>query len=114
MKKKNLKFNKIMSESLFWLHVGVMISAIFIGVFFSFFYVMLIVIAHRAHIFTFKECILFKLQRKIDKIPEKMTFPQYVSKKILGKEITKRQSYFIDYGLVFSCIFVAGFYTFLI
>lgn len=104
------KHNKIIAESLFWIHIFIMIFAVFIGLFFSFFSVLVIIIVHRLHIFTFKECILFKLQRKIDTVPANITFPQFVSKKIFGKDINLQQSHLMDYGLVLACISVAWYF----
>jgi len=107
---KKTKYNKIMSEGLFWIHILIMISAVFLGLFVSFTSVLLIVAVHRAHIFTFKECILFKLQRKIDTVPMNMTFPQFVSKKIFGKKIETRHSNLVDFSLVLACISLAWFF----
>ena len=105
-----MRFNRFMAESLFWIHILIMILAIFIGLFLSFFSVIIIIIVHRLHIYTFKECILFKLQRKIDIVPANITFPQFISRKIFGKDINLQQSHLLDYSLVIACISVAWFF----
>lgn len=104
---------KIILESIFWIHIGVIVSALFIGIFVSLPVVLFLVVVHRAHVFALEECILSKLHKKRRGMPKNMTFLQFTSQKIFGKNISLQQSHLLDYGLVLICISIAGLYSFL-
>jgi hypothetical protein len=82
---------------LFWFHLIFILTAVMIGLFVSPWLAVLLVFAHRAHVFIFNGCILSKIQRQPGGLPDHLDFLQLAADRIFHKNITSRQSYALDY-----------------
>lgn len=109
LNEKNILMD-IFVNSLFWVHILVILSSLFIGLFFSFPIVLLLILVHRIHVIAFKECALSKIHKYFRGLPTDMSFLQFASLKLLKKRISVKQSKCLDYFFVFFTITMAIFY----
>lgn len=100
------QFN-LYSEVLFWLHVVLIILAVFLSVFLNPFVVLLLIFAHKAHVLIFKGCLLTEFQRKCKNFDLNMDFFQYASKRFFGFYLDKKGSYFINYSIYIIALFIS-------
>ena len=98
---------EILNEIIFWIHIMVIVFAIFLGVFVYLPFVILAIILHRVHVFAFNDCLLSKLQRKFGGLPKNMNFLQNATLKLFGKNINVKQSNYLDYLLALISITIA-------
>ena len=102
-------FYKIMIGLLFWLHIGVIIFGVSMGLFLPLSAVLLLIALHRTQFFIFHDCLLSKLQKRVRGLRQKEYFLQFAWHKIFHRKISKHQVKQLDYALVLSSIIIALF-----
>ena len=99
--------NKIILESLFWLHMIIIIIGVLMGLVLPLPVVLIIVIIHRLQFLLFDDCLLSKYQKQLQGISQHTHFLQFAVKKIFNKNINDKQSHWLDYGLVGAALVIA-------
>lgn len=99
-------FPKIIVDLLFWLHMGVIIFGVTMGLFLPLYLVLLLITLHRLQFFIFNDCLLSAAQKKLRGLPKQKHFLQFAVQKIFKKKITKRGAQRLDYTLVISSIII--------
>ena len=96
-----------MKEFLFWLHVCLVVGYLSLGLFFSFWIVAIVVLAHRLHYKIFDGCILSKLQKKVKGLAEDRFFLQEAVWRFLRVEISPRTANVIDYSIAVCTLLIS-------
>ena len=104
-------YRKHVHNVLFWLHIGVILFGLFIGLLISLPIVLFLVLLHRIHMIVFKDCLLSKLQKYLRGFPEYMSFLQFASLRLFGKNISLRQSNRLDYTFALFSVTIALLHT---
>lgn len=99
--------NPLVLELLFWLHITIIVGGLFMGFLLPLQLVVGIVFLHRMQFLIFNDCLLSKFQKRLRSLPEKKHFLQFAVKKIFNKQISDRQSHYLDYTLVTSMVLVS-------
>ncbi|MDP3698538.1 MAG: hypothetical protein Q8R47_03045 [Nanoarchaeota archaeon] len=103
---------KILIDLLFWLHIGVIVFGVLMGLFLPLSAVLLLITLHRMQFFIFQDCLLSKLQKRVQGLRPKEHFLQFAVRTIFHKKISKHGAKRLDYMLVLSSIIIAIFNTF--
>lgn len=96
-----------MSTFLFWFHILFIAAAIATGFFLPLWVILVLVVLHRLHIYTFNGCLLSKLQQRTGSLTPGQNYLQLAAQRLFGATITRRQSKLIDYMLASLPIFIA-------
>jgi uncharacterized membrane protein len=96
-----------LNESLFWLHVAVIVAGLFMGLVLPLQLVVAIVALHRLHLFVFDGCILSKYQTTKSGLASSENFLQHMTRRLIGKNIEARTAKMLDYGIALSSIAIA-------
>lgn len=99
--------HKIILDLLFWLHIGVIILGVSMGLFLPLSAVLLLITLHRMQFFVFQDCLLSKLQKQVHGLSKQEHFLQFAVRKIFKKKISKHGAKELDYLLVLSSIIIA-------
>ncbi len=100
-------FMKLLNETLFWLHLAFIPLAISTGGLFPLRVVLILVLLHRAHTLIFKGCAFSKIERVTGGLPKDSDFLQYSTKRLIGKDISRKQSKMLDYSFVSITLLMA-------
>ena len=98
---------KIVSDLLFWLHMGVIIFGVLMGFFLPLTAVLILIALHRMQFFVFQDCLLSKLQKRVQGLSKKEHFLQFAVRKIFKKKIDKQEAKKLDYTLILFSIIIA-------
>jgi len=96
-----------MKEFLFWLHVFLVLGYLCLGLFFSFWIVAIVVLAHRLHYKIFNGCVLSKLQRKAKGLADDQFFLQEAVRRFFRINITPKTAEIIDYSIAGSTLLLS-------
>lgn len=91
---------ELISEALFWSHVGIILFALFVGLFIPWWVWAIMAAGHRLQAIVLGGCVFSKLERLAGSFNQKTDFIQHMVKRFFGKNISARQSKMTDYGLV--------------
>ncbi|MEK7480470.1 MAG: hypothetical protein AAB604_00005 [Patescibacteria group bacterium] len=97
----------MLGEFLFWFHVSVIAGAVASGFFLPLPFVLLAIVAHRAHLWVFGDCLLTKMKRACWAIRQEEDFLIYAARRFFDTRITPRGSKFINYLIYASTILLA-------
>jgi len=100
---------KLLAKLLFWLHIFVILGALFAGLILPWPVVIAMVIVHRTHIYIFNGCALSKLQTYIGDLPADMNFLQQASERLFKRTISKAAAHKIDISIVITAALLALF-----
>src|SRR3990167_8480229 len=103
---------KILIGLLFWLHIGVIVFGVSMGLFLPLSVVLLLIALHRMQFLVFQDCLLSKLQKRVRGLRQQEHFLQSVVHKVFRKKISKHGAKRLDYMLVLSSIIIAVFNTY--
>jgi len=106
------RYRELALDILFWMHIGVIIFSLFIGLLVSLTIALLLILLHRIHIIVFKECLLSKLHKYLGGLSSDISFLQFASLKLLRKKISLQQSNRLDYGFVLIYVTIAVLHSF--
>ncbi len=87
------------SAILFWLHIGIIVAAIFSGLLLPFPIVVALVVLHRFHLFVFDGCIFTHVKKYVGAMPWDLDFLEYAVLRLTGCSITTSQQKALDYGI---------------
>lgn len=100
--------NKLwLNEGLFWAHVAIIVSGIYMGLVLPFLAVVIIVFLHRLHLLIFDGCIFSKLQSSQKGLAENENFLQNMTLRLFKVRINKKVAKVLDYAIVSLSLIVA-------
>jgi uncharacterized membrane protein len=94
-------------ESLFWLHVAVILAGLLMGLVLPLPIVVIAVIIHRLHVLMFDGCILSKYQASKNGLSRSENFLQHMVQRFAGIKMSKKNASILDYGIALSSIIIA-------
>src|SRR3989338_5692571 len=98
---------KILIGLLFWLHIGVIVFGVSMGLFLPLSVVLLLITLHRMQFLVFQDCLLSKVQKQVQGLSSKEHFLQFAVRKVFRKKISEHGAKRLDYALVLSSIIIA-------
>ena len=98
---------RFISHIIYWFHIGVIIFGVLMGLVLSLPVCLLIIAVHRAHMIYLNDCLLFKIQRKVQGLPRESRFLQYALARTFSTDISAKQAHQLDYMLVFASVIIA-------
>ena len=98
-----------LAELVFWFHVFLIGCVLSLGLWFSVWIVVAIMVMHRIQFLALRGCVLSQLQERLEPLPSGMSFLQYAWFRFTGMKITARQEQVLDAVLVCTPILIAMF-----
>jgi uncharacterized RDD family membrane protein YckC len=95
------------SETLFWLHAGLILCAVALGLVLPLWVVVILVCLHRVHIMLFGGCLISLWERNIGGLRRHEDFFQAFCKRVFGVRISKTESRWISYAVALTPILLA-------
>jgi hypothetical protein len=96
-----------LKELFFWAHVGVILTALLIGLFVPFWAYLALAVGHRLQMVVFRGCALSVLQKKLNLMPKEECFIQHVATRLWNRPLSRAQAYAADSALVIGSLFLA-------
>jgi hypothetical protein len=102
---------KFINETLFWLHVVITVSGIFVGYIFSLPIVILLISLHRLHWYVLDDCVLTKLQKRLGGLPKEVSFMQHAIHRFMGKKISMQSATRVSYSFITTSVLISVLHT---
>jgi len=96
-----------LGELLFWTHVGIILTALFIGLFVPLWIYLMLAVGHRLQMLLFRGCAFSVLQKKLNLMPKNESFIQYMARRLWNRSFSRTQAYAADAALVIGSLFLA-------
>lgn len=100
----------ILHEILFWVHVGMILLGLFIGLFLSLPVVFVLLVLYRIHLRVFRECVFSRLQKYLKAIPEDLSFFQFALQRLFSMRISRQQNQRVHVLFALFCLLIAVIY----
>lgn len=97
---------KLATEAIFWIHVILIVILFIMAITRPLCLLLLTIPIQRFLMYLFKGCIITKIERCVRNDP-KYDFLQEVTFRAFGVEINRKQSKYLDYGIITAVIIVA-------
>ncbi len=106
-----LLYSKLFGDFLFWLHAGIIIGGVAMGIFLPLQLVLALVLLHRLHLMLFKGCLLSKLQSAAGHLPPDTNYLQQLMQTLFRVSITQQQAQTFNNWIGGITIFIAFAYS---
>src|SRR3989344_6218554 len=98
---------KYLQQITFWFHVSIVLFLLPIGLFLSLPKLIILLLAHKLHLFVFKDCLISKFQKRIGGLPKNTTFVQFATKKLFKTKLSNNLLQKLYYSFVATNLTIA-------
>jgi hypothetical protein len=98
---------KVVNEIIFWLHLVIVLSGLFLWLVLALPYVILAFVLHQIHLLIFKGCVVTKIQYRLGGVPKNKEFLPYAMKRLFKVHMTSAQNRAVSYVTAIVTVFLA-------
>ena len=114
-KQKRSFITRLLAEFLFWVHFLISVAILVMGLFISWYWVIVVIVALRVHQVLLHNCVLTLLEQREGGLPKGTYYYQLLAKRFFGFRLKKKYVFpvlIIHYSLAILITVVATIYGF--